>query len=144
MLSDRREMIPLRTDVRHGPPYLVSFFILWRCPMLILAERRGCSPAAGPMVSKRKSAAFTLVELLVVIAVIAILIALLLPAVQAAREAANRLSCSNQMHQIGIALMNYENKRKAFPPISSNWDQVADVAGDATAPPADAAGGSAA
>jgi len=71
------------------------------------------------MVSKRRIAVFTLVELLVVIAVIGILIARLLPAVHAAREAANRTACSNQMHQIGIALVNYENKRKAFPPISS-------------------------
>src|SRR5262252_5574226 len=96
--------------------------------MSTLAERRGCGPAA-PAASKQRSAAFTLVELLVVIAIIGILIALLLPAVQAAREAANRNSCSCQMHQIGIALMNYENKRKAFPPISSNYDLTPDAPG---------------
>jgi prepilin-type N-terminal cleavage/methylation domain-containing protein/prepilin-type processing-associated H-X9-DG protein len=68
------------------------------------------------MSAKCKHRAFTLVELLVVIAIIGILIAMLLPAVQAAREAARRAQCMNNLRQMGLAMLNYEQSYKVFPP----------------------------
>ena len=64
---------------------------------------------------------FTIIELLVVIAVISLLVALLLPAVQAAREAARRAQCANNLKQIGLALQTYNDAFGTLPPGRKGW-----------------------
>lgn len=81
--------------------------------------------------SKRSSAAFTLVELLVVIAIIGVLVALLLPAVQAAREAARRTQCVNNVKQMMLGMQNHESAKRAFPSGGiSPWPRIEDFLTD--------------
>jgi prepilin-type N-terminal cleavage/methylation domain-containing protein len=72
---------------------------------------------------RRSRRGFTLVELLVVIAIIGILVALLLPAIQAAREAARRAQCQANLHNVALAVLNYESARKKFP-VGMTFDQA--------------------
>ena len=85
---------------------------------------------------------FTLVELLVVIVIIGILVGLLLPAVQAAREAARRMSCGNNLKQLGLAFHNYESAYKQLPPQGGGTKRTLGMNWAATMTPTAMGGGS--
>lgn len=113
---------PSKPETLYRLPASHASNVAKRCSCWAASLWRPCVPwiLANAMKKNVQKSGFTLVELLVVIAIIGILVGLLLPAVQAARAAARRMSCQNNMHQVILAVHNYESATKRLPP---SWIQ---------------------